>query len=81
MRWSIPLTIPTNLSRRARKASCRPKPPAGVRSSLACVRLTVVTASAKAIPPLRRFTFPYHSSWSTLNSSQGSPTSAIVSGG
>ena len=57
----MPLMIPTSRSPSAWKASCSPNPPTGVRSSAACVGLTVVTASANAIPPLRKFTRPYHS--------------------
>ena len=79
--WSIPFTIPTNRSRRLMNASWRPNPPAAVRNSCACDGLTVVTASANAMPPLSRLTRPYHSSCAKLYSSQGSPSSAIVSVG
>ena len=58
---SIPLMIPTKRSRIATKASCNPKPPFSVRSSCACVGLTVVTASAQAMPPFSMFILPYHS--------------------
>ena len=55
--------------------------PSRVRSSCACVGLTVVTASAKTRPPLSRFTRPYHSSCRQLYSAAGRPRSAIASAG
>ncbi len=80
IRWSMPLSMPTSRSPSPMKTSCRPKPPPGVRSSLAWVGLTVVTESANTSPPLRKFTFPYHSSCCQLYSSHGRPMSGITSG-
>ena len=61
--WSMPLTMPTSRSRSATNTPSSPKPPFSVRSSCACVGLTVITRSEKTSPPLSRFTRPHHSSW------------------
>ena len=57
--------------------------PEGSKSRAAAEKegLTVVTASANAMPPLSRFTRPYHSSCVKLKSSAGRPSSGSTSGG
>ena len=58
----IPFAMPTNRLPSQTNTPSSPKPPAGVRSSCACVGLTVVTASANTSPPLSMLSRPYHSS-------------------
>ncbi len=50
----------------AMNESCKPNPPSAVRSSCACVGLTVTATSENANAPLSAFMRPYHSNTPTL---------------
>ena len=58
---SIPLRMPMRSPARARSASSRPKPPAGVRISRAWLGDTATMRSARAMPPDSGFVPPHHS--------------------